>query len=113
MSQVLLHYRRQDLPRLFILRDSHLLRVPRVGFVGEGVRGIHLAGVQVCNGNAARFGGGGAIGLSARVRHHHCLVEIVIEIFVLFLPRQSRNNTGATSVILVSNLVWKPNSEVL
>lgn len=118
MREILLDYRRENLSRPFILRDPHFLRVPRIGFVGERVCRIDLAGVDIGNGNATGFGGCRAVGLGARVCHHDCLVEIFVEIFMLFLPSQpnpgtNRGEAACTSVMLVSNLVWKPNSEVL
>jgi hypothetical protein len=86
MSQILLHDRGQHFSGLLVLRDADFLRVPRVGFVGEGVGRVDLAGVDVGDWDAAWFGGRGAVGLGAGVGHHDSLVEILVEVFVLFLP---------------------------
>lgn len=70
-------------------------------------------------GGGAGRGGCAAVCLCAGVGCHDCFVEVVVEVFVLFLKKRKGvscvvgTEVGSTSVMLVSNLVWNPNSEVL
>jgi len=99
MRQILLDNRRNDLPRLFILRHANFLSRSGIRFVGEGVDGINLAGVFVGYGDSSLFGGSACAGaravwLGPGVGHHDCFVEIVVEIFMLFLRSAGKMRNG-------------------
>jgi len=99
MPQILLHNRIQHLP-LRTRRHTDLLCRPRI-LIRIPVRRVDLLGMSVVEGDAAFVfggdvgggGGGGAVGVGG-ARVHEGFVEVLVEVFVLFLLGQFVGGTG-------------------